>query len=83
MFSRYCTMENLRVIDEAGNRQDYKTEFVPRIGERVVLEYGEVGRPVVTHYFRVKDAAYHLQNAPYIQAVIFVVEETNPELWPS
>ncbi|MDW5266937.1 MULTISPECIES: hypothetical protein [Acidobacteriaceae] len=76
-------MENLRVIDEAGNRQDYKTEFVPRIGERIVLEYGIAGAPVRTHYLRVKDVAYHLDQPTAVQAQIFVIEENEPELWPS
>jgi hypothetical protein len=76
-------MENLRVIDEAGNRQDYKTEFVPRIGERIVLEYGTGGAPVRTHYLRVKDVAYHLGQPVGVQAQILVIEEDEPELWPS
>jgi hypothetical protein len=76
-------MERLRVIDEAGNRQDYDTEFVPRIGERVVLEYGVGGEPVAMHHFRVKDVAYHLQNASDVQATILIEEEINPTLWPS
>jgi hypothetical protein len=46
-------MRYLRVIDRAGNKTDYETEFVPRIGERFQLEYA-VGRGATqVHYFRV------------------------------
>lgn len=75
-------MENLRVIDQDGNRQDYATEFVPRIGERVILTFGTGGQPIRPHYFRVKDVAYHLDNPVKTQATILVDEEANPELWP-
>jgi hypothetical protein len=33
-------MRFLRVIDQAGNNTDYETDYLPRIGERVMLEYG-------------------------------------------
>lgn len=76
-------MKHLRVIDEAGNKQDYEAEFVPRIGERIVLEYS-IGKeqPVKLHYFRVKDVEYHLQNPIDVQARILIEEEHAPELWP-
>jgi HD superfamily phosphodiesterase len=76
-------MKNLRVINEIGNHQDYQTEFVPRIGERIVLEYGGNGETVRSHYLRVKDVAYHLQNSANAQVAILVTEETEPDLWPS
>ena len=76
-------MENLRVIDQVGNKQDYETEFVPRIGERVVLEWGASRETVRPHYYRVKDVAYHLSNPPHVQATILIEEEADPTLWPS
>jgi hypothetical protein len=30
-------MKHLRVIDETGSKSDYEAEFVPRIGERILL----------------------------------------------
>ena len=74
-------MEFLRVIDPAGNEQDYETEFVPRIGERIVLEYGIGGGPVTTHFFRVKDVEYHLQNRKDIQARILLEQDSNTKHW--
>lgn len=76
-------MKTLRVIDQAGNRTDYETEFVPRIGERIFLEYGINKGPVEPHYFRVKDVGYRLQEAPDIQVMILIEEEDDPMPWPS
>jgi hypothetical protein len=76
-------MENLRVIDQVGNKQDYQTEFVPRVGERVVLEWGVYGEAVRSHYYRVKDVAYHLSNPAHAQVTILIEEEADPTLWPS
>jgi len=76
-------MKNLRVVDQAGNGQEYETEFVPRIGERIELEYGSGSDPVRTHYFRVKDVMYRLNNRPENQAGILVEEENDPKLWPA
>jgi hypothetical protein len=76
-------MELLRVIDQFGNKEDYRTEFVPRIGERIVVEWGVHGTPVVPHYYRVKDVAYHLSNGPDTQSTILIEEEASPKLWPS
>lgn len=76
-------MERLRVIDEVGNNRDYDTEFVPRIGERIVLEYGKGGQPVTTHYHRVKDVAYRLDMPSDIQACILIEEEIDGQPWPS
>jgi hypothetical protein len=68
-------MRYLRVIDRDGNETDYETEFVPRIGERIELEYA-VGRGTKqVHYFRVKDVVYRLQAKPDDQAAILVEEE--------
>jgi hypothetical protein len=54
-------MRYLSVFDRSGNETDYETEFVPRIGERIELQYS-VGRgPMQVHYFRVKDVLYCLQ----------------------
>ncbi len=75
-------MKLLRVIDQIGNNQDYETEFVPRIGERVELEYGIGGEPIRRHYFRVKDVVYRLQGKPDNQVAILVEEEDNPQIWP-
>ena len=76
-------MKYLRVIDQVGNKTDYETEFVPRIGERIVLTYGIGNEPIGDHYFRVQDVMYKLDNKPENQAAILVAEEDNPELWPS
>jgi hypothetical protein len=73
----------LRVIDQAGNGTDYETEFVPRIGERVLLEYGIGNDPVRPHYFRVKDVMYRLQERPDIQVAILVEEEDDATAWPA
>jgi hypothetical protein len=76
-------MKHLRVIDQAGNHQDYETEFVPRIGEHILLEYGDSRETVRLHYFRVKDVMYRLQEKPDIQAAILIEEEQNPTQWPA
>jgi hypothetical protein len=57
-------------------------EFVPRIGERILLEYGPSRETVKPHYCRVKDVMYRLQERPDIQVAIFIEEEDDPELWP-
>ncbi len=75
-------MKNLRVIDQAGNGTDYETEHVPRIGERIMLEYGIGSEPVRPRYFRVKDVMYKLQNGTDGQAAILIEEEENPQHWP-
>lgn len=75
-------MKHLRVVDQAGSGTDYETQFVPRIGERVELIYGIGSDPVRTHYFRVKDVMYRLDNKPDNQAAILIEEESNPDLWP-
>ena len=75
-------MKYLRVIDEVGNNTDYETEFVPRTGERIMLEYGRSGGAIEPHYLRVKDVEYRLQNKPESQVAILVEEEHDPKLWP-
>ena len=75
-------MKLLRVVDQAGNRTDYETEFVPRIGERILLQYGTGGDPVRPHYFRVKDVVYRLDEPPDIQVAILIEKESDPEPWP-
>jgi hypothetical protein len=76
-------MKYLRVIDEVGNKQDYESEFLPRIGERIVMEFGKGNEPVREHFFRVKDVAYRLDAPLNAQVSIRVEEERNPERWPS
>ena len=76
-------MKYLRVIDENGNKQDYETDLVPRIGERILLEFGRGGEPVRQHLFRVKDVEYRLQNDLGSQVAILTEEETDPKRWPS
>jgi hypothetical protein len=39
-------MPFLRVIDQAGNNTEYETNYLPRIGERIMLEYGINNDPV-------------------------------------
>ena len=76
-------MAHLRVIDQAGNKQDYETDYLPRIGERIMLEYGIGKDPVAIHYFRVKDVMYRLQEKPDVQAAILIEEDTDTGHWPS
>jgi len=76
-------MKHLRVIDQNGNKADYETELVPRIGERIVLEYGIAGQPITTHYFRVMDVEYLLQSSDGHGVGILVNEDLTPERWPS
>ena len=83
-------MERLRVIDQFGNKYDYDTEFVPRIGERVVLEYevvlaatSSLKERIRPHYYRVKDVSYNLSNSTDVQASILIEEEDSPTPWPS
>ena len=76
-------MKYLRVVDQAGNKQDHETELVPRIGERIILEYGVGGATVRPHFLRVKDVEYRLDNEPEHQVAVLVEEEHDPEHWPS
>ena len=75
-------MKLLRIIDEVGNNTDYETDWVPRIGERLVLVGGRNNEPVSDHYYRVKDVVYFLNNRSEGQAAVLVTEESNPEPWP-
>jgi hypothetical protein len=75
-------MKHLRVVDQTGSHIDYETEFVPRIGERILLEYGRSGDAVRPHYFRVKDVMYRLDNSAEHQAGILIEEEIHPKPWP-
>ena len=68
-------MKALRVIEEVGNNQDYECEVVPRVGERITLDYGIGGQPVTRHYFRVNNVKYRLQNNIEYQAAVLIVEE--------
>lgn len=76
-------MRHLRVIDQHGNKTDYETDYIPRIGERIELRYGRNNQPVTDHYFRVKDVSYWLENPPGHQVMVLVEEEKNPKQWPS
>jgi hypothetical protein len=76
-------MKHLRVIDVAGNRHDYDAECVPRIGERILLEYGIANAPVGLHYFRVRDVMYRLDAPIEHQVSILVEEEPHAEHWPN
>jgi len=75
-------MKLLRIIDEVGNKTDYETDWVPRIGERIVLVRGRNNEPGSDHYYRVKDVVYFLNNCSEGQAAILVTEESNPRAWP-
>ena len=76
-------MHSLRVVDQAGNHTDYETQFVPRIGERILVEYRSGGDPIRAYYFRVKDVMYRLDNPEHYQAAILVEEEIDPQSpWP-
>jgi hypothetical protein len=76
-------MKTLRVIDQAGNRQDYDTEFVPRIGERISLTFGTGSAAVTEHFYRVQDVMYRLDMPSNVQVAILVAEDSSDEPWPS
>lgn len=77
-------MKHLRVIEyPSGSKSDYEAEFVPRIGERIMLTYGRGNDPVRIHYHRVKDVMYDLDNRVSHQVAILIEEEENAEHWPS
>jgi hypothetical protein len=76
-------MENIRVINQAGNKQDYEVQTVPRIAERIVLTYRIGNDPLELHFFRVRDVMHNLDNAPHGQVAVLVAKEDNPEHWPS
>ncbi len=76
-------MKHLRVIDQIGNKHDYEAEFVPRIGERILLNVGVGNEPVREHFYRVKDVEYRLDNPVEHQVMILIDEEKNPQRWPS
>ena len=72
------------MIDSAGNKTDYAAECVPRIGERILLEWARGGDPVTQQYFRVKDVACDLDAAVEHQVSILIIEEhEDTGHWPS
>jgi hypothetical protein len=85
-------MKMLRVVDQSGNRYDYETDFVPRIGEHLLLADRQGrdssallvrgGENAALRHFRVADVLYRLDRATEDQAAILVQEETNPQPWP-
>lgn len=75
-------MKYLRVIDQIGNKQDVEAELVPRIGDRVSLEFGRGGEPVRPHYYRVKDVEYRFDNPIEHQVAILIDEEPDAVPWP-
>ena len=70
------------LIDEVGNKQQHEVSVVPRIGERIVQEYGTGTEPIRKHYFRVHDVLHNLSNAPESQVVVFIAEEDESKLLP-
>jgi hypothetical protein len=70
------------VVDEIGNAQEHELAHLPRMGERIVIDYGVGGRPVTTHYLRVKDVTYFLDDPPETQARILVTPDSDTEPWP-
>jgi hypothetical protein len=75
-------MKLIRVIDEVGKMTDYETDWVPRIGERIVLVQGPNNETATDHYYRVKDVVYFLNNRFEGQVAVLVTEESNPRPWP-
>jgi hypothetical protein len=67
------------------NKTDYEAEFVPRIGERILLEYGIGSDPVRPHYFRVKDVMYmyRLDNKPENQVAILIERRAPRSICPT
>jgi protein SCO1/2 len=59
------------------------SELIPRIGERIVLVFGQGGEPVREHYFRVRDVMYRLDDEPENRPAVLIAEEQNAEPWPS
>lgn len=75
-------MTYLRVIDQNGNKRDHEAEFVPRIGERIVVSFRIGSDPVRPHYYRVKDVMYRLDQPVEHQVSILIEEEARGEPWP-
>jgi hypothetical protein len=75
-------MKYLRVIDQDGNKFDYETEFVPRIGERVLLAFPLGRLRSIVHHYRVKDVMYRLTNPVGAQVAILIEEEVPHTNWP-
>lgn len=75
-------MKHLRVIDETGSKADYEAEFVPRIGERILLSFGRGGQAVQDHFYRVKDVMYMLDNDVEQQVAILIEPDTDAKSWP-
>jgi hypothetical protein len=77
-------MKILRVYDTIGNKCDYETEFVPRIGERIQLEYRDgMNAPLRLHYSRVKDVMYRLDKPADVQVAILIEKEPHAVEWPT
>lgn len=88
-------MTSLRVVDSAGNSQNYQVDAIPRIGELalarshwrarigelVVLVEGGGETTVQIHYYRVKDVLHSLQGEPGHQVSILLGEATQMN-WP-
>jgi hypothetical protein len=72
---------NLRIVDESGNDQDYDAEFLPRLGERIVLG---TGKPDKLRCYRVMDIEYRLDHPAGSQVRIRVKQELEGDIdhWP-
>jgi hypothetical protein len=60
------------------NYQEYEFDNMPRIGERIVRDYG-----ATTHYDRVKDVSHHVDVGAGAQTQIFVMRDPDQSHWPN
>jgi hypothetical protein len=62
-------MPTIRMIDAIGNRHDFETVFLPRIGEHLVQTFGVGQEPVREHRYRVTDVVYTASGDTLLAAV--------------
>lgn len=74
-------MPPFRTIDEAGNRQDYEADFLPRIGDRLTSIHGPSRQALSQHFYRVQDVCHTLDGSKVFTEVR-IVEEHDAKDWP-
>jgi hypothetical protein len=66
-------MPSVTLRDQNENRTEYDVAFVPRVGERILLESSaDSGTP---QYYRVKDVLHRLTAEPARRVEILIEEE--------
>jgi hypothetical protein len=73
---KLASMNSLRVVNSAGNAQNYQVDAIPHIGELVVLFKGGGETAIQAQYFRVQDVLHSLQGEAGHQVSILLGEET-------